>query len=78
MASFYFLPIHYTARLAQILRQRTIGFFLKLNLIVIGRAEVLAIDHVWTGASKISFRFLKPPRTAAAGGTCLLSPGPCG
>ena len=30
---FYFLPIHDTARLTQLLRQRTVGLFLKLGLI---------------------------------------------
>ena len=30
---FYFLPIHDTARLAQLLRQRTVGMFLQLGLI---------------------------------------------
>jgi hypothetical protein len=30
---FYFLPIHDTAPLAQLLRQRTVGLFLKLGLI---------------------------------------------
>jgi len=28
-----FLPIHHTARLTQLLRQRTVGLFLKLGLI---------------------------------------------
>ncbi|MCX7028743.1 MAG: hypothetical protein NTU62_01305 [Spirochaetes bacterium] len=30
---FYFLPIHDTARLTQLLRQRTVGLFLKFGLI---------------------------------------------
>ena len=30
---FYFLPIHDIARLTQMLRQRTVGLFLKLGLI---------------------------------------------
>jgi hypothetical protein len=38
---FYFLPIHDTARLAQLLRQRTIGLFLKLGLITEQFSETL-------------------------------------
>ena len=38
---FYHLPIHDTARLAQLLRQRTVGLFLKLGLITESFAETL-------------------------------------
>lgn len=38
---FYYLPIHDTARLTQLLRQRTIGLFLKLGLITEKFAETL-------------------------------------
>jgi hypothetical protein len=38
---FYFLPIHDTARLAQLLRQRTVGLFLKLGLITEQFSETL-------------------------------------
>jgi hypothetical protein len=38
---FYYLPIHDTARLTQLLRQRTIGLFLKLGLISEPFAETL-------------------------------------
>ena len=38
---FYFLPIHDTARLTQLLRQRTVGLFLKLGLITEQFSETL-------------------------------------
>jgi dienelactone hydrolase len=38
---FFHLPIHDTARLAQLLRQRTVGLFLKLGLITESFAETL-------------------------------------
>ena len=38
---FYFLPIHDTARLAQLLRQRTVSLFLKLGLITQEFSETL-------------------------------------
>jgi len=38
---FYYLPIHDTARLAECLRRRTIGLFLKLRLIAQQFAETL-------------------------------------
>lgn len=38
---FYYLPIHDTARLAQLLRQRTVGMFLELGLISEQFAETL-------------------------------------
>jgi hypothetical protein len=38
---FYFLPIHDTARIAQLLRQRTVGLFLKLGLITEQFSETL-------------------------------------
>ncbi|MCX6070772.1 MAG: transposase, partial [Chloroflexi bacterium] len=38
---FYYLPIHDTAHLAQCLRQRTVGLFLKLDLITRQFAETL-------------------------------------
>jgi hypothetical protein len=38
---FYFLPIHVTARLTQLLRQRTVGLFLTLGLITAKVSETL-------------------------------------
>ncbi len=38
---FYFLPIHDTARLTQLLRQRTVDLFLKLGFITEQFAETL-------------------------------------